>query len=147
LRLRNHFRRRYSPLDLPGSLVVLQPPAGCKLPYMGGIIGQEHMGAPGGYNYRKYLPADHPHHVLGPDSKAARVEYFKQGLRNLVTYLQSPEGQHIEALAFPRLIGCDLARGDWDVYEPLITGLPYEIYIVDYDRTTVAGVNARLANE
>jgi hypothetical protein len=69
----------------------------------------------------------------------------------LAGWLRTPDGRACKAIAFPRLIGCDLAGGDWAVYEAMLTidlirFLPadVEVFIVDYDPSTAAAVNRDL---
>lgn len=61
----------------------------------------------------------YPEHVLTETNKQ-RVFWFQQGLQHLEDQLKAQEPrlnmQVVKTVAFPYLIGCGLAGGDWQVY-------------------------------
>lgn len=79
--------------------------------------------------YGQFLPG-------GPSAKETeeqRVEYFIAALKEVLKI------ENIESIAFPKLIGCAIAGGDWDVYYNIISkfakklGDQVEVEIVDFD--------------
>jgi hypothetical protein len=80
-----------------------------------------------------------------PLTREGDVRFYPQV--KLAGWLRSSAGRACKAVAFPQLIGCGLAGGDWTVYERMITVelirlLPadVDVYVVEYDSKTEATV-------
>jgi O-acetyl-ADP-ribose deacetylase (regulator of RNase III) len=83
--------------DIPGSIVVRGN--GEDQRYVVGLMGQFYPGGP---------------NAVGIDDRLSRQKYFHQGLWALAQI----EG--LDSVAFPYLIGCGLAAGNWDMYYKII---------------------------
>jgi O-acetyl-ADP-ribose deacetylase (regulator of RNase III) len=60
------------------------------------------------------------------DTNTVRLRYFEAALRDLATHLITVEVED-KTIAFPYRVGCGLAGGQWDLYEPLIHSFAHMI--------------------
>lgn len=92
--------------ESPGSIIIKGD--GNTQRFIVNLMGQVYPGA--------------PRNKSGIDSYQARVKYFKSGLAELA------EITDLETVAFPYLIGCGMASGDWNIYSEMIENFSKEIY-------------------
>jgi len=93
---------------IPGEIVVSKSEviSSGYNPIVVGIYGQYDYGKP------------HRPYTLCPSETAEmRIQWFKSGLDKLKQFLLS---NSIHEVAFPYLIGCNLAGGDWNIYSKLL---------------------------
>src|SRR5690606_6436696 len=87
--------REFCYSDVPGNVVIKGN--GKDQRYVIGLMGQLYPGPPG----KKY------------DSSKDRINYFYKSLQKLLNL-------NIDDIAFPYLIGCGAAKGDWNIYYKIL---------------------------
>eukprot|EP00933_Yihiella_yeosuensis_P006707 TRINITY_DN111463_c0_g1_i1.p1 TRINITY_DN111463_c0_g1~~TRINITY_DN111463_c0_g1_i1.p1 ORF type:complete len:219 (+),score=49.59 TRINITY_DN111463_c0_g1_i1:71-727(+) len=122
--------------DVPGTIAVLGGPAAAsdKEREQRGIINMFGQFAPGKPNRSKTGPVTSKGITSAADvvdNAAQRLTWFQAGLQQIA------ELPGIQSIAFPYLIGCGLAGGDWSKYEQALEEFskvvePHGIEVVIY---------------
>lgn len=117
-------------------------------PFVVGLFGQYEMGKPLQYDYTKYMARDigRGYNVPDPDTTENRARWFEEALGKLAAWMVA---QNIKRVAFPRLIGCDLAGGKWksdsgrgylDMLKAFAKSLPDGTTVLICDREALAAL-------
>jgi len=81
------------------------------------------IGIYGQYDYGK---VGRPYSHAPSETTDMRILWFKSGLNKLKEFIQT---ENIKEVAFPYLIGCGLAGGDWEIYSKLLYNFAIESQI------------------
>lgn len=92
--------------DQPGTIVLRGPEENVTGPIVVCLMAQLAPGKPGLWAREYKVNRDE-------DTKEKRLSYFKNCLVKLIHVVES---RKIKTVAFPYLIGCGMAGGDWNVY-------------------------------
>lgn len=121
----------YDEISTVGTIDLFKTNKSCKnIRYVGCLYGQFAPGKPG--KYYQYMCKKKG--II--ETKKQRELWFRQGLENLANKIDSMDD--IQLIAFPKFIGCNLAGGDWSVYERMIKEWTiennYSVLFVEYDK-------------
>jgi O-acetyl-ADP-ribose deacetylase (regulator of RNase III) len=103
--------------DIPGTIRIDPVTSSPHIKYVVSFFSQFSQGKPGVYHDN--IKSDHvdKNGNVVIDNSNQRILWFKQCLDQLGAFLVS---KGITSVAFPFMIGCGLAGGDWNVYHKMI---------------------------
>ena len=111
----------------PGTVEILYPPPGRQGPSFACLYGQYKIGKPDSKYYINLPKTDARYNYMADykDTYQHRLQYFQQCLNQLLLTLYS--NHYYKTVVFPKYIGCDMAQGDWNDYEPMIARFCHEL--------------------